>query len=39
LKDKRIEITQLLHREFKDLTDIEILDNLKENRCIIQLPE
>ncbi len=38
LKDKRKEITDLLQREFKDLTDIEIMENLKVKRCIIQLP-
>lgn len=37
LKEKRKEITDLLHREFKDMTDKEISDNLRENRCIIAL--
>ena len=37
LKEKRTEITDLLHREFKDMTDKEISDNLKDNRCIIAL--
>lgn len=37
LKEKRKEITDMLHREFKDLTDEEIAADLTANRCIVNV--
>ncbi|MFT5823857.1 MAG: acyl-CoA hydrolase [Crocinitomix sp.] len=39
LKEKRRDITDMLHREIKDMTDEEIADEITDNRCIVQIIE
>lgn len=39
LKEKRRDITDMLHREIKDMTDQEIAIDLTANRCIVQIDE
>lgn len=39
LKEKRKDITDMLHRDIKDMTDEQIAADLKGNRCIVQITE
>lgn len=38
LKEKRKEITEMLHKEGEGLTDYQMIEQLKENRCIVKIP-
>ena len=39
LKEKRRDITDMLHREFKDMTDEELANDLTDNRCLVRVIE
>ncbi len=39
LKEKRKDITDMLHRDIKDMTDEQIAADLKGNRCVVQITE
>ena len=39
LKEKRRDITDMLHREFKDMTDEQIAADLEGNRCVVRITE